>query len=138
MNNDMTERISSSIGSKVSTSMIVPKREPMENDFMLNNKRHFGEYLSNDVDNLVSNKRQLATKKNQHTDYLQSKLSNGNNDEQCQRQMDLSSTSNNLKVNNQKIHSDGGITDIPLSPSNPKSKPRYRRMLDNMTLSLLA
>ncbi|CAF1279744.1 unnamed protein product [Rotaria magnacalcarata] len=125
MNNDTTERISSSINSKFSPSMIIPKREPIENDFSQNNKRRFGEHLSNDTDTIMSNKRQMATKKNQHIDQIQSKFINGNNDEQRQKQTESYLTSNSPKMNNQKTSSNGGVSDIPSSPSSTQAKPRF-------------
>jgi hypothetical protein len=117
----MSERRSSSVSPNVSPSMVIPKREPIENDFIQNNKRRFGEHLSHDTDQIVLNKRQMATKKHQYSDNIQTKLingRNGNNDEQQQKQ-----TESHLSLNNQKLFSNSGNIDIPSSP-NVQSKPR--------------
>jgi hypothetical protein len=105
--------------------MIIPKREPMENDFTLNNKRRFTEHPSHDTDTIVSNKRQMATKKHQQADNLQSKLINGrngnNNDEQQQqKQIDA--------FNTQKLFPNGENNDMS-SPANIQSKPRYKEKI---------
>jgi hypothetical protein len=117
----MTERRSSSVSPNVSSSMIIPKREPIENDFTLNNKRRFTEHHSHETDTIVSNKRQMATKKHQQADNLQSKLINGrngnNNDEQQQKQIDA--------FNTQKLFPNGENNDMS-SPTNIQSKPRYK------------
>jgi hypothetical protein len=124
----MAERRSSSVSPNVSSTMIIPKREPIENDFLLNNKRRFADHHSHEPDPIVPNKRQMATKKHQHSDNLQSKLingRNGNNDEQQQqKQMESSNT--------QKLFPNGGNNDISSSSStssssaNTQSKPRYK------------
>lgn len=118
----MSEKRSSSVSPNISSSMIIPKRELIENDFIQNNKRRFGEHLSHDTDQMVLNKRQMATKKHQHSDYIQTKSingRNGNNDEQKQIESHLS-------LNNQKTFSNGGNVDIQSSSSssNAQSKPR--------------
>jgi hypothetical protein len=126
MNNNITERRSSSVSPNISTSMIIPKREPIENDFLQNNKRRFGEHLSNDTDISLLNKRQMATKKHQHSDNnIQAKFingRNGSNDEQQQKQTESHLSSNNSKMNSQKSLSNDGNNDI--SSSNIQSKPR--------------
>ena len=117
----MTERRTSSISPNVSPSMIVPKREPIENDLMQNNKRRFGEHLSHDTEIAVSNKRQMATKKHQHPDHNQPKITNGRNgniDEQQAKQMESS-----LSLTTQKLFPNGGNVDTS-SPPNLQSKPR--------------
>ena len=76
---NMSERRSSSSSPRVSPSMIVPKREPLENDMILNSKRRCGEHLSHETDIIQPNKRQMATKKHQQP---QTKIRNGTNDEQ--------------------------------------------------------
>ena len=126
MNNNITERRSSSVSPNISTSMIIPKREPVENDFLQNNKRRFGEHLSNDTDTSLLNKRQMATKKHQHSDNnIQAKFingRNGSNDEQQQKQTESHLSPNNSKMNSQKSLSNDGNNDI--SSSNIQSKPR--------------
>jgi len=125
----MSERRSLSVSPNVSPSMIIPKREPIENDFIQNNKRRFGEHLSHDTDPIVLNKRQMATKKTQHSDNIQTKLingRNGNNDEQQQQQKQIESHS---PLNNQKLFSNGGNIDSSSSSSsssssNVQAKPR--------------
>jgi hypothetical protein len=119
----MTERRSSSVSPSVSSSIIIPKREPIENDFTQNNKRRFGEHHSHDTDTIVLNKRQMATKKHQQSDNLQSKIingRNGNNDEQ-QKQMESS-----VALNAQKLFPNGGNNDISSSSTTIQSKPRYK------------
>ena len=114
----MSERRSSTVSPDVSPSMIIPKREPIENDFIQHNKRRFDEHFSPDPDSMVLNKRQMATKKHQHSDSIQTKLingRNGNNDEQ-QKQTEAS-------LNTQKFFPNGGNMDIS-SSSNLQSKPR--------------
>jgi hypothetical protein len=121
MNNNMAETRSLSVSPNVS-SMIVPKREPIENDFIQNNKRRFGEHLSHDTDTTGLNKRQMATKKNQYSDNIQSRSINGrhgSNDEQQQKQTDSHLSSNSPKLNAQKLFSNGGNSD-----ANTQSKPR--------------
>jgi len=124
----MAERRSLSVSPNVSPSMVIPKREPIENDFIQNNKRRFGEHLSHDTDSNVLNKRQMATKKHQYSDNIQTKSNNGrnvNNDEQQQKQIESHSPSNN-----QKLFSNGGNIDSPSSSSssssssNVQAKPR--------------
>ncbi|CAF0806680.1 unnamed protein product [Rotaria sp. Silwood1] len=122
MNSDMTERHSSSVSPKVSSSMVIPKREPIENDFNQNNKRRFIEHHSHDTDTIILNKRQMATKKHQHLDNIQSKCINGNNDEQRQKQNESHLKTNSPKISNQKLLSNGGTNDIP---SNIQTKPRF-------------
>ncbi|CAF1001289.1 unnamed protein product [Rotaria sordida] len=122
MNNDIIERHSSSVSPKVSSSMIIPKHEPIENDFSQNNKRRFIEHHSYDTDTIISNKRQMATKKHQHLDNTQSKFVNGNNDEQRQKQNESHLTTNSPKITNQKLVSNGGTNDIS---SNIQTKPRF-------------
>jgi hypothetical protein len=124
----MAEKRSSSVSPNVSPSMIIPKREPIENDFIQNNnnnnnKRRFGEHLTHDTDPIVLNKRQMATKKHQHSDNISTKLingRNGNNDEQQQQKQ----TESHLSLNNQKMFSNSGNIDLPSSSSNVHSKPR--------------
>lgn len=118
----MTERRSSSASPKVSSSMIIPKREPMENNFTHNTKRRFGEHLSHDTDTSVSSKRQMATKKHQHADQIQPKIANGrsgNNDEQQPKRTESTSP-----LNTQTLFSNGGNIDVSSPPSNTQSKPR--------------
>ncbi len=115
----MSERRSSTVSPNDSPSMIIPKREPIENDFSVNNKRRFSEHLSHDTDSIVLNKRQMATKKHQHSDHIQSKLingRNGNNDEQQKQTESVSSTP--------KVFPNGGNIDISPSSSNIQPKPR--------------
>jgi hypothetical protein len=129
MNNNITQRRSSSVSPNVSSpSMVIPKREPIENDFVQNNKRRFGEHLSNDTDTILLNKRQMATKKHQYSDNnIQSKFINGrngsNDEQQQQKQTDSHLSSNNSKMNTQKLVSNDGNIDIS-SSTNIQSKPR--------------
>jgi hypothetical protein len=125
MNNNITQRRSSSVSPNVSSpSMVIPKREPIENDFVQNNKRRFGEHLSNDTDTILLNKRQMATKKHNN---IQSKFINGrngsNDEQQQQKQTDSHLSSNNSKMNTQKLVSNDGNIDIS-SSTNIQSKPR--------------
>ncbi len=114
----MAERRSLSVSPNVSPSMIIPKREPIENDFIQNNKRRLGEHLSHDTDTILLNKRQMATKKqHQHTDNIQSKFINGRNESNDEQQKQIES-SNSPKMNNQKMFPNGGNIDIS------SSKPR--------------
>lgn len=117
MSNDMVERLSS--------STIMPKREPIENEFVYHNtKRRFGEHLPHDTDPIISTKRQMATKKHQHIDAIQSKNMNGTSEEQNQKQIESHLISKSPKLNNQKSFSNGSIIDVPSPPSNAQSKPR--------------
>jgi len=116
MNDNITERRSSSVSPNVSSSMIIPKCEPIENDFNQNNKRRLGEHLSHDTDTILLNKRQMATKKqHQHTDNIQSKFINGRNESNNEQQKQIES---HLSSNSPKIFSNGGNIDIS------SSKPR--------------
>lgn len=77
----MADKRSSSTSSSpnVSPLMIVPKREPIENDVLTTNKRRLSDYPILDIDSNVANKRQMATKKHQHSDSNLTKLTNGRN-----------------------------------------------------------
>lgn len=116
----MSDRRSASSSPKVSPTMIVPKREPIENDLPQCSKRRFGEHLPHETEIILPNKRQMATKKHQQTDQIQSKLTNGrnaNNDEQqIQKRLDSTSPSNTSS-----LFPNGGINDTSSSTSN---KPR--------------
>ena len=117
----MSERHSASSSPKVSPSMIVPKREPIENDLPQSSKRRSGEYLPYETEIILPNKRQMATKKHQQTDQIQSKLNNGrntnNDDQHIQKRPDSSSPSNTST-----LFSNGGINDS--SSSHNQAKPR--------------
>ena len=124
MDTEVTNSSSSSVRPKVSSSMITPKREPVENDSIHINKRHLGEYLSHDKNTILSNKRQMATKKHQYSDNIQPKSINESNDEQRHKQTESHLGSNNPKSNSQQLFSNGGAIDAPTSPLNLQSKLR--------------
>ena len=124
MDTEVTDRSSSSVSPKVSSSVVILKREPVENDSIHSNKRRLGECLSHDKDTILSNKRQMATKRHQYSDNIQSKLVNGSNDEQQHKQTESHLGSNSPKTNNQKLFSNGETIDTLTSPLNLQSKLR--------------
>ena len=127
MNNNITERRSSSVSPNVISTMVIPKCEPIENEFNQNNKRQLGEYHSNDSDPILSTKRQMATKKSQQTDTNSSKFHNGRNDsidDQQRKQADSPLLSNSPKISTSKLFTNGGSIEISTSPSNVQVKPR--------------
>lgn len=115
----MTERRTSSVSPNISSSsLITPKSEPMENDCIQTHKRRLGEHFSPDKDTNLFNKRQMATKKHQQIDMIQSKFINGRNDSIDEsKQTESSVSSNSPKMNNtQKLYLNGGNNDIPSKP----------------------
>lgn len=113
----MSERRLSSSSPKISPSMIVPKREPIENDIIQNSKRRFGEHLSHETDIIPPNKRQMATKKHQQTDQSQSKLRNGTTDEQSIHKR-IDSTS--------PLFANGGSNESSSSSTTSNTQPKPR------------
>ncbi|UJR25550.1 hypothetical protein I4U23_006895 [Adineta vaga] len=126
MNNNLVERRSSSVSPNVTSSMIIPKCEPIDNEFNQNNKRRLGEHYSHNIEPLLSNKRQTATKKSQHTDNNSLKLPNGRNEsiDDQQKQTESHASSNSPKIGTSKLFSNGGNMDISPS-SNVQPKPRF-------------
>ena len=128
MHSNSSERRSASVSPQV-TALVIPKREPIDDDCTLTQKRRFGEHLTTDIDTMLSSKRQMATKKHQPTEHLPSKSINGRNGSADEQYKNLEShvSSNSPKTTSQKFLANGNNLErmtSALSPSSIPSKPR--------------
>ena len=128
MHSNTSERRSASVSPHVA-SLMIPKREPVDGDSTLAQKRRFGEHFSTEMDTMLANKRQMATKKHQTTDHLSSKSINGRNGNVDEQYKNIESPvpSSSPKTASLKFFANGANSELMTSassPSNVPSKPR--------------
>lgn len=118
MNNNVIERRTSS----ATPTMVIPKCEPIENDYVQSSKRRLVELPSHEPESIPSNKRHMATKRSQQPDHQASKQLNGRADafdDQQPKQTD----SHSPKVTTPKSFPNSGNIENSAS-SNTQPKPR--------------
>jgi hypothetical protein len=125
MNDHITDRHSSPVSLHASC-LIVPKHEPIDDDMNTTRKRRSGEPIPFELNTVIPNKRQMATKRYQHGDTMLLKSINGRNvtsDEQY-RVNESHLSSNGSKASNQKAVSNGANAEHMSLSSNIGTKPR--------------